>query len=370
MPLRPGPVLNALRHHGPEHSTGIEAALGRPVECSTPYGITARSIGRAFPTRASRKPAQRLTASRPGAFEELRCLVDQRKLLNALRHHGPEHKPRRRTRSTGCTRAQCLTASRPGASVFVDLLALAGLVLNALRHHGPEHARPGSRRCGPRARLLNALRHHGPEHRRRSRRSWPKHEHLLNALRHHGPEHEASRSASAKALSCSTPYGITARSMALRATAMSWSPTSAQRLTASRPGAFSVQTAAYLTFDCSTPYGITARSIRGIMGTTLANMDVCSTPYGITARSMLGAGEGRTEGIPDVLNALRHHGPEHHQPGIPFALERMCSTPYGITARGMALGLTRDEWADYCSTPYGITARGMLTRRGAAKGSS
>ena len=86
--------------------------------CSTPYGITARCISRLVRHRRGRE-----------------------RVLNALRHHGSVHKDI----AASCgpedrmARAQRLTASRLGAYHDDDRHGLERRVLNALRHHGSVH---------------------------------------------------------------------------------------------------------------------------------------------------------------------------------------------------------------------------------------
>ena len=205
-------LLNALRHHGPGHPISFVYTSPDGV-CSTPYGITARGIG------SDRMPGNGdsfcstpygITAwgIKPEEADDPGALV----LLNALRHHGPGHAHTASRRATSST-AQRLTASRPGA--FPPSLATSSFTSASAQHLTA--SRPGASvrvRVGAvAALLLNALRHHGPGHERGADRRL-RSDVLLNALRHHGPGHGGDPVRYGCLVTCSTPYGITARGIA------------------------------------------------------------------------------------------------------------------------------------------------------------
>src|SRR5215468_6952634 len=86
-------VLNAFRHHGPDHIFDLYSGPLPRAPCSTPSGITARI------TRSDGR----------------REVPDYGRVLNAFRHHGPDH---------------LIGGEIPCPPVRV---------LNAFRHHGPDH---------------------------------------------------------------------------------------------------------------------------------------------------------------------------------------------------------------------------------------
>src|SRR6218665_181114 len=154
---------------------------------------------------------------------------------------------------------------------------------------------------------------------------------VLNAFRHHG---QGNRTA--------TAY----RS--------SW--TSAQRLSASRPGErLTISVATAVDSPCSTPFGITARGTRtppcsasagggaqrlsASRGGELGLHPAAPTPAPVlNAFRHHGQGNGLLCGAQDeqahVLNAFRHHGQGNHRGNSPGRRIHQCSTPFGITARG------------------------------------
>ena len=110
-------------------------------KCSTPYGITARCIAVSDPIE---ELVHVLNALRHHGSVHVTAAGRDRELglvLNALRHHGSVHSRPQPSSITGSSRAQRLTASRLGA--FRQSPARRGthvrLVLNALRHHGSVH---------------------------------------------------------------------------------------------------------------------------------------------------------------------------------------------------------------------------------------
>src|SRR6218665_3437185 len=154
---------------------------------------------------------------------------------------------------------------------------------------------------------------------------------VLNAFRHHG---QGNRTA--------TAY----RS--------SW--TSAQRLSASRPGErLTISVATAVDSPCSTPFGITARG---------TSTPPCSASAGGGAQRLSASRPGehlgleaRQQGLA-VLNAFRHHGQGNWVSTQRLQLQLQCSTPFGITARGTGSSAGRKMSKLTCSTPFGITARG------------
>ncbi len=343
-----GVVLNAFRHHGRDH---LIAAGGRLDE---PYVLNAfRHHGRDHTcARASRTRsgcAQRLSASRPGSplLEDFN--VGSGKVLNAFRHHGRDHQVGVGASGEGRS-AQRLSASRPGSPIVPSFTTRFIIVLNAFRHHGRDHNQTSVRRLGApwcstpfgitagitptahgfrhrngmcstpfgitagitrppgsrprRAFVLNAFRHHGRDHDRRGGAA-PLHMVVLNAFRHHGRDHGTGPLVEKGCYQCSTPFGITAGITWCSRPSRPARRTSAQRLSASRPGS--------LVLRCDARLGV------------------------------------------QVLNAFRHHGRDH---GLVDAMRDtgyLCSTPFGITA-GITTKPDRSPAATWCSTPFGITA--------------
>ena len=282
--------------------------------CSTPYGITARCMPHEDHGALRRLVLNALRHH--GSVHIVPAHVDRvgiRHVLNALRHHGSVHLVPVRSRARRACGAQRLTASRLGASPpgaappwmrSMGAQRLTASRLGACGDASPLAAgiAPCSTPYGITARcmrlaargrrrgrrVLNALRHHGSVHPPRSTRC-RRPRAVLNALRHHGSVHYAARArrggsdppcstpygitarcivtvppdARPRDSMCSTPYGITARCIAREPDARSCVRLGAQRLTASRLGAFTSRgaaTAASVAL-CSTPYGITARCI-------------------------------------------------------------------------------------------------------------
>ncbi len=206
-------VLNAFRHHGPDHSPTVPAdgAVTVLARCSTPSGITARITWCSSSRPRTPSCAQRLPASRPGSPEAAHPVVD------GLQCSTPSGITARITPTMGKTGSAAAGCSTP-----------SGITARITLHH--ERVVPNAHPV-----VLNAFRHHGPDHRvRRRPRGQPPHA-VLNAFRHHGPDHTGS-------------WGP------------AWQTPRAQRLPASRPGSpLDPGEIIVPSQQCSTPSGITAR---------------------------------------------------------------------------------------------------------------
>ena len=308
-----------------------------PVQCSTPFGITADNTGRPAISSASYNCAQRLSASLRTTRKARMGPTDVVRVLNAFRHHCGQHE-----------------RSRDDARPLV-------VVLNAFRHH-----------CGQHRLLAAAL--PGPSL-------------VLNAFRHHCGQHVLVVVFRAVVVVCSTPFGITADNTAGPPRPPCPSLPSAQRLSASlRTTRDRLPEHGRQQPGCSTPFGITAdntglRRSGRTAGSAVLNAFrhhcgqhverlrtvrthlACSTPFGITADNTGG-------------------------PGIDGPPDRECSTPFGITADNTPAGgrppartrcaqrlsaslrttrlgrLTRPFPGRRCSTPFGITADNTALYRG------
>ena len=176
-------MLNALRHHRGRHRQWARTGR-RNAWCSTPCGITEVGTSVDEAVRSPVRGAQRLAASQRSARSWRYAVhVEQRDVLNALRHHRGRHTIGSLDRSSGRDGAQRLAASQRSARAAEHLRPISDTVLNALRHHRGRHQslveRPlrsicvcstpcGITEVGTRDRptsrrdrvVLNALRHH------------------------------------------------------------------------------------------------------------------------------------------------------------------------------------------------------------------
>jgi len=253
-------VLNALRHQRIQQPV-VALLLGRPGECSTPYGIR----------ESSRSPVA------------AREVIGHERVLNALRHQRiqqnrgdwPEggkvywcstpygiresSSSTRRPGGLDSSSAQRLTASENPAAPFHVWPPPQLLVLNALRHQRIQQFSRCSGDC-PRCAVLNALRHQ----RIQQAGSWsaptPSSTRAQRLTASENPAGPPPGPGCRPGSTCSTPYGIRESSRS------PCSPLLVDR------------------FRCSTPYGIRESSSRQSTRQPPPN-PMCSTPYGIRESS-------------------------------------------------------------------------------------